>query len=119
MGGRQGGPQGGLRGDGPPQGPRNPDDRLMEKLSTMAGPTFDLQPLDTAEKKFSGRNRLYIGNLSNEITEQDISDLFQKYGETSELFVNKEKNFGFIRLVSFFCIILMFNLLHFQTQKNT
>lgn len=102
MGGRQGGPQGGPRGDGPQAGPRNPDDRVMEKLATMVGPTFDLPPLDTTEKKFSGRNRLYIGNLSNDITEQDISELFQKYGETSELFMNKEKNFGFIRMVSLY-----------------
>lgn len=99
MGGRQGGQQGGPRGDGPPQGMRNPDDRLLEKLAPLAGPTYDLPPLDTAEKKFSSRNRLYIGNVANEITEQELLELFQKYGETSELFMNKEKNFGFIRLV--------------------
>lgn len=100
MGGRQGGPPGGPRGDGSQSGPRNPDERIMEKLAGVSGPTYDLPPLDTAEKKFSGRNRLYIGNVPNDITEQEVQDLFQKYGETSEIFLNKEKNFGFIRLVS-------------------
>lgn len=105
MGGRggPGGPQGGPRGDGP-QGMRNPDDRLIEKLMPLSGPTYDMPPLDQSERRFSGRNRLYIGNISNDVEENEIRDLFGKYGETSELFVNKEKNFGFIRMVinSFF-----------------
>lgn len=75
-------------------------DRFNDKLSSLAGPTHDLPPLDQSEKKFSGRNRLYIGNLTNDVTEQEISNLFQKFGETSELFVNQEKNFAFIRMVS-------------------
>lgn len=52
------------------------------------------------EKKFTGRCRLYIGNLTSDVTEDEITQLFQPYGETAELFVNKEKNFAFIRLVS-------------------
>lgn len=75
-------------------------DRFNDKLSTLAGPTHDLPPLDQAEKKFSGRNRLYIGNLTNDVSEEEISSLFQKFGETAELFVNKEKNFAFIRMVN-------------------
>lgn len=33
-----------------------------------------------------------------EITEKDLEDLFAKYGECAETFINKEKNFGFIKL---------------------
>lgn len=106
MGGRQGGgPPGGPRGDGPQQGMRNPDDRVLEKLASFVGPTYDLAPLDTTEKKFSSRNRLYIGNISNDITEEEVTELFQKYGDTSELFLNKEKNFGFIRMVGLIMVI--------------
>lgn len=94
MGGR---PMGGMqRGDGG----RSMDDRIMEKLSQMVGPTYDLPPLDATEKKFSGRSRLYLGNLANETNDEDLTDLFKPYGETSELFLNKEKNFGFIKMAS-------------------
>nr|CAD7257616.1 unnamed protein product [Timema shepardi] len=56
------------------------------------------QDVNVSEKKFSGRCRLYIGNLTNDVTEEEMQQLFSPYGETSELFVNKEKNFAFIRM---------------------
>ncbi|XP_020290718.1 hrp65 protein-like [Pseudomyrmex gracilis] len=77
---------------------RSQDDRLMERIMAISGPTHELQPQDTTEKKFSSRNRLYIGNLTNDVTEEEIQTLFQKYGEISELFVNKEKNFAFLKM---------------------
>lgn len=71
----------------------------MERVMAIGGSTHELPPLDTTEKKFSGRNRLYIGNLTNDVTEEEIQTMFQKYGEISELFVNKEKSFAFLRMV--------------------
>lgn len=71
----------------------------MERIMAISGPTHELPPQDITEKKFSGRNRLYIGNLTNDVTEEEIQTLFQKYGEISELFVNKEKNFAFLKMV--------------------
>lgn len=76
-------------------------DRLMERIMGISGPTHDLPPQETTEKKFSGRNRLYIGNLTNDVTEDEIQQMFQQYGEISELFVNKEKNFAFLRMVRY------------------
>jgi len=49
------------------------------------------------EKKFSGRCRLFIANMNNGTTEEDLRELFGQFGETGEVFVNKEKGFGFIR----------------------
>jgi len=69
-------------------------------LAAIAGPTHELPSLDMTEKKFAGRNRLYIGNLGPDVTEEELQSMFTPYGETSELFVNKEKSFAFIRLVS-------------------
>jgi proline- and glutamine-rich splicing factor len=43
--------------------------------------------------------RLYIGNISNEVTETEIKELFASYGEMDELFLNREKNFAFLKLV--------------------
>lgn len=75
---------------------------------SLNGPTHDLPPQDTAEKKFSGRNRLYVGNLTNDISEEEIKNMFSPYGEISELFVNKEKNFAFLRMVNLLNIIITY-----------
>lgn len=53
----------------------------------------------TKERKFSGRCRLFVGNLTN-CDEKELRDMFEKYGEVAEVFVNKDKGFGFVRLVS-------------------
>lgn len=55
--------------------------------------------LKPGEKTYTQRCRLFIGNLPNDITEEDFRKLFAKYGEPSEVFINKGKGFGFIRLV--------------------
>lgn len=72
---------------------------LYDKLNQIGGPTYELPPLDQTEKKFSGRSRLYIGNIPPDTSEEEVTELFAKFGETSELFLNKDKNFGFIRMV--------------------
>lgn len=77
-------------------------DRLMERVMALAGPTHDLPTQDTTEKKFSGRNRLYVGNLTSDVTEEEITTMFSQYGEVSEVFVNTVKNFAFLRMVRFF-----------------
>lgn len=77
---------------------RGPEDKFMERIQQLSGPTFDLPPVDLSEKKFNGRNRLYIGNIGSEVTDEELIEIFKPYGETSEVFVNKDKNFGFIKL---------------------
>ena len=53
------------------------------------------------EKRFSGRARLFVANLATVVTEDDLKTLFGKFGETNEVYVNKDKGFGFVRLVSY------------------
>lgn len=78
---------------------RNPPDRVMfDKLSQISGPTYELKPLDYVEKKFSGRTRMYVGNIPPKTTEEEIKSLFEPFGETSEIFLNKEKNFAFVKM---------------------
>ena len=62
------------------------------------GPTHELPPVDTSERQFSGRSRLYIGNLSPGTTEEQLKEMIKKFGEVGELFLNTEKNFAFLRL---------------------
>lgn len=51
------------------------------------------------ERKFSGRCRLFVGNLVS-CEDTELREMFEKYGEVAEVFVNKEKGFGFVRMVS-------------------
>jgi len=67
-------------------------------LKTINGPTVDIPTAEYKEKKFNGRCRLYVGNLPQDITEDEFNNMFAPYGATSELYINKEKNFAFIRL---------------------
>uniref|UniRef100_A0A6M2DV18 Putative rna-binding protein p54nrb rrm superfamily n=1 Tax=Xenopsylla cheopis TaxID=163159 RepID=A0A6M2DV18_XENCH len=77
---------------------RSEEHLLLQKLQALSGPVLELPSLEMGEIKFSGRSRLYIGNLTNDVTEEEVIEMFKPYGETSEHFINKEKNFGFIRL---------------------
>jgi len=52
----------------------------------------------TVEKKFTGRSRLFIGNITNETTEENMRELFKPFGELSEVYINTQRGFGFVRL---------------------
>ncbi|XP_026203280.1 splicing factor, proline- and glutamine-rich isoform X2 [Anabas testudineus] len=75
-------------------GPGESDSQSKEFKATLS------MLLKPGEKTYTQRCRLFIGNLPNDITEEDFRKLFAKYGEPSEVFINKGKGFGFIRLES-------------------
>ncbi|XP_052808414.1 paraspeckle component 1-like isoform X2 [Mya arenaria] len=50
------------------------------------------------QKKFTGRCRLFVGNITPDTTEEQFKEMFTPFGEVSELFVNAARGFGFIRL---------------------
>ena len=107
-GGRGGGPNrpnrggGGDRGGRFEQGGRGGFDRVLERLQTIQGSTVDLPNLDNNGTKFSGRSRLYIGNLPNEVTEESLKEMMSVFGEVGEVFYNKEKKFAFLRMATKF-----------------
>ena len=82
------------------QGGRGGFDRVLERLQTVQGPTTELPSLDTQGIKFSGRSRLYIGNLSNDITEENLKEMLSPYGEVGEVFYNRDKKFAFLRMAT-------------------
>ncbi len=64
------------------------------------GPPGELSaPGSKREKKFSNKSRLFVGNLPRDMMENDIRKLFEPFGEVQEVFLQKEKSFGFVRLV--------------------
>jgi proline- and glutamine-rich splicing factor len=73
-------------------------DRVKERLQAIQGPTTDLPSLDTSGLKFTGRSRLYIGNLPNEVTEDNLKEMMSPFGEVGEIFYNRDKKFAFLRM---------------------
>lgn len=71
---------------------------INQRLKNLVGPLHDLPDLQCEEIKFSGRNRLYIGNLTSDVTENELKEMFKPFGEISEAFINTEKNFAFLKL---------------------
>lgn len=72
-----------------------------ERPDEEAGFTIDIKSfLKPGEKTYTQRCRLFVGNLPTDITEEDFKRLFERYGEPSEVFINRDRGFGFIRLVS-------------------
>lgn len=52
------------------------------------------------EKKFTGRCRLFVGNLPNDMGDDEFKKLFEPFGESTEHFLNASRGFGFVRMVS-------------------
>uniref|UniRef100_A0A672QE46 Non-POU domain-containing octamer-binding protein-like n=1 Tax=Sinocyclocheilus grahami TaxID=75366 RepID=A0A672QE46_SINGR len=70
-----------------------------EQSSPNAAFTIDMQNFrKPGEKTYTQRSRLFVGNLPTGTTEEDVEKLFSKYGKPSEIFINKDRGFGFIRL---------------------
>ncbi|XP_061484588.1 paraspeckle component 1 isoform X2 [Rhineura floridana] len=72
-----------------------------EEEQSECGFTVDIKSfLKPGEKSYTQRCRLFVGNLPTDITEEDFKRLFERYGEPSEVFINRDRGFGFIRLES-------------------
>lgn len=103
--GQRTGPQQGQRTPMKPQRERDESDRMATDNAAESGQSKEFRAtlsmlLKPGEKTYTQRCRLFIGNLPNDITDDDFRKLFAKYGEPSEVFINKGKGFGFIRLES-------------------
>lgn len=86
-----------LAGEPAPAAPAPAEERADEEV----GFTIDIKSfLKPGEKTYTQRCRLFVGNLPTDITEEDFKRLFERYGEPSEVFINRDRGFGFIRLVS-------------------
>uniref|UniRef100_A0A2I3G561 RRM domain-containing protein n=1 Tax=Nomascus leucogenys TaxID=61853 RepID=A0A2I3G561_NOMLE len=71
----------------------------QQASSQSEGLTIDLKnSRKPGEKTFTQRSHLFAGNLPPDITEEEMSKLSEKYGKAGEVFIRKDKGFGFIRL---------------------
>ncbi|KAG5852954.1 non-POU domain-containing octamer-binding protein-like [Anguilla anguilla] len=93
------------RHHGPPPHQRRGPDSNGQHAETSKQPdgnsaiTIDLQAFrKPGEKTYTQRSRLFVGNLPAGTTEEEVDALFSKYGKPSEIFINKDRGFGFVRL---------------------
>ncbi|XP_035205134.1 non-POU domain-containing octamer-binding protein-like [Stegodyphus dumicola] len=74
-------------------------DVVKERLEFMSGPTTNLVSKENVSaKKFTGRCRLFVGNLPPSITDEEFRKMFEQFGEIAEVFLHKQKGFGFVKL---------------------
>jgi proline- and glutamine-rich splicing factor len=74
-------------------------DVVKERLEMMSGPTTNLVSKEgVSAKKFTGRCRLFVGNLPPSITDEEFRKMFQQFGEIAEVFLHPQKGFGFVKL---------------------
>lgn len=88
-------------GGGPiPQNANGERERIPPPL--LGDPLIDGQasglPDPKKERKFSNRARLFVGNLPRDFSQEELKAMFEKFGEVQEVFIQKEKNFGFVRM---------------------
>jgi len=85
------------RDGGRPRGPYN-QRGIWERLYEIQGEQYDLEPLDTSEKKFNAQARLFAGSLGRDMKTEDLEEMFKKFGEVGQIYHNKEGAFAFINL---------------------
>ncbi|XP_077743454.1 splicing factor, proline- and glutamine-rich-like isoform X1 [Canis aureus] len=94
-GGQRHPPYGQQHRQGPP--PRGRSEEEVHSEGFKASLSLLRRP---GEKTYTQRCRLFVGNLPADITEDELKRLFAKYGEPGEVFINKGKGFGLIKLES-------------------
>lgn len=67
---------------------------------SIPGPTTNLQTREGEAKKFIGRCRLFVGNLTPDIDETEFRKMFEPFGAIAEVFLSAQKGFGFVKMVS-------------------
>lgn len=101
----------GKDGSSPSGPPRGPQQDLNHSRGSEGGEPSHVSPAgqlpgkgaEQSErrqiKKFSNKARLFVGNLPRDFSEEELKKLFEPHGEVQEVYVHKEKNFGFVRMV--------------------
>lgn len=77
--------------------PRNDFDIINEKLRAIHSPVIDLAPIKY-DGKFLGRYRLYVSNVADSVTKEDLENAFKVYGELNDVYIQPKRNFGFVRM---------------------
>ncbi|VDD89449.1 unnamed protein product [Enterobius vermicularis] len=72
---------------------------MCRAAALLCGQAFTDNELmsDLPKKKFTGRCRLFVGNLPNDLKEDELKELFSPHGEIAECYLSG-KGFAFLRM---------------------
>lgn len=90
----------GTSGPHPVRAREGPSPSHAHHLGADLGPSRDDGEVVKEKKRYSVKARLFVGNLPKDTSQDTVKEMFQRFGEVREVFVQREKNFGFIRMVS-------------------
>ncbi|EDV99328.1 GH13089 [Drosophila grimshawi] len=72
---------------------------VIQKLRSLSGPTIQIETMEEREElRFAGRNRLYVGNLTDIHNIDGLHELFKPYGELGEVFLSPDKKYAFVKV---------------------
>uniref|UniRef100_UPI00358E67FB paraspeckle component 1-like n=1 Tax=Myxine glutinosa TaxID=7769 RepID=UPI00358E67FB len=77
------------------------EEKLKDSEVQTSEDAFDLKAFSfkkPGEKTYTQRCRLFVGNIPSDMNETAFRKMFIKFGKPSEVFINPDKGFGFIRL---------------------
>lgn len=94
FGGNRGGEGGGGFGGRRSFGGRY--DKIRDAVMQMSGPQIELPPMEFTEKKFNANSRLFVGNLPRDLEEEELKEMFTKFGEIGDTYYNKQGSYAFI-----------------------
>ena len=87
--------------EGPDDINRPPPEPLpSDSNSSIADGALPFHVDGRREKKFANRARVFIGNLPRGVKDAELLELFKPYGEITQVYCEKEKSYGFARMVS-------------------
>lgn len=69
-------------------------------MGIMGAPTYEIPIREKSEeeRKFTGRCRIFVANLPPKVTEASLKELFEQFGEVSEVFLGKSNAFAFVKM---------------------
>ena len=99
--------------------PQKNDDPKVPGHIGKPPPQIVYPHLSSKDKPFSGRCQLFVGNVPNDMKDNEFRNLFEKFGPCKDVFVNSNRGFGFIKLVGFKLFLIMKNLLKIKPLQET
>ncbi|GAB6026717.1 hypothetical protein CHUAL_013224 [Chamberlinius hualienensis] len=84
-------------------GGKRDGDRFENQFSdvstySMSTSNLHMKNVGAEPKKFTSRNRLFVGNFPTDMTEEEFCKMFEPFGTFSTPFINVEKGFAFIKM---------------------
>jgi proline- and glutamine-rich splicing factor len=81
------------------QNQRSSGGQSSQQWTRLTGaPAWDLAPNINQNQTFTGRCRLFVANLPQNVSEESLRSLFGEFGQISDIYIGKGNQFAFIKM---------------------